>query len=76
MDEITAPQHSTNPLQMRLAPHNQQASASEILLAKYMIAIAVNIPQLKLYTCVYQDLQAWVKQSKYLIFLISYCLGL
>jgi kinetochore protein Spc7/SPC105 len=64
MDEITAPRRSTHPSQMRPAPRNRRASAGEIPLAEYVIAIAVNIPQLKLYTRVSQDLQAWVEQSK------------
>jgi kinetochore protein Spc7/SPC105 len=67
MDEITAPRRSIHPSQ--LGPNSRARRAStgetpEIPLAEYATAIAVDVPQLKLYTRVAKDLQAWIAQSK------------
>ena len=64
MDEITAPLRSTHPSQMKRPPQNRRISAGEIPLAEYIIASGVDLPRLKLFTRVSQDLQNWVDESK------------
>jgi kinetochore protein Spc7/SPC105 len=68
MDEIAAPRRSVHPSQLRQSSRVQRSSSREvpekIPMAEYVTATMVNIPQLKLYTRVAKDLQAWIEQSK------------
>ncbi|KAI6022339.1 Spc7 kinetochore protein-domain-containing protein [Pisolithus microcarpus] len=59
MDEIAAPRRqSIHPSVLR-----RRASAEgQIPLAEYMVAMAVDVPQLELYTYVSKDLQAWIER--------------
>ncbi|PFH50764.1 hypothetical protein AMATHDRAFT_3619 [Amanita thiersii Skay4041] len=61
MDEITAPRRSIHPSQN---PMRQAREANEITLAEYFVAMAVDIPQLELFTRVSRDLEAWMEQSR------------
>lgn len=61
MDEIAAPRRSIHPgqqLSRRSRPVN------EIGLSEYAIAMAIDLPQLDLYTKVSSDLNAWMEKSK------------
>lgn len=42
----------------------QPRNASEISFADYAIALAIDVPQLALYSRVSSDLQAWMQQSR------------
>src|ERR1700722_1301841 len=67
MDDITVPRQSVHPSQLRPNSRTRRRSseqAPEIPLAEYVTAMAVDFPQLKLYTRVSKDLQAWIAQSK------------
>ena len=67
MDDITVPRQSVHPSQLRPNSRTRRRSseqAPEIPLAEYVTAMAVEVPQLKLYTRVSKDLQAWIAQSK------------
>jgi len=60
MDEITAPRRSIYPTQLLRQPRNP----SEIPLSEYVVATAIDIPQLDLYTRISTDLEAWMEKSK------------
>jgi kinetochore protein Spc7/SPC105 len=68
MDEIAAPRRSVHPSQLRQSSRARRSSSGgvpeNIPMAEYVTATMVNIPQLKLYTRVAKDLQAWIEQSK------------
>jgi hypothetical protein len=67
MDEITAPRRSTvHPSALRTRRHSSPSSSTEsnIPLAEYVTAMAVDVPQLELYTYVSKDLEAWIERSK------------
>jgi len=60
MDEIAAPRRSiAYPSALRPA---RRTSNEAIPLAEYVVAMAVNVPQLELYTHVSKDLQAWIER--------------
>lgn len=61
MDELTAPRRSMHPSHQ---PPRQARGSEDIPLAEYVTAMAIDIPQLGLYTRVSKDLQAWMEQSK------------
>lgn len=61
MDEITAPRRSIHPSQQ---PIRQPRNASEIPLAEYVTAMAIDIPQLVLYSRVSKDLEGWMAKRK------------
>ncbi|KIO03265.1 hypothetical protein M404DRAFT_146048 [Pisolithus tinctorius Marx 270] len=61
MDEITAPRRqSIHPSTLR--PSRRASVDGQIPLAEYMVAMAVDVPQLELYTHVSKDLQAWIER--------------
>ncbi|KAG1757257.1 Spc7 kinetochore protein-domain-containing protein [Suillus lakei] len=63
MDEIAAPRRSTlHPSALR--PSRRQSTESEIPLSEYVVAMAVDVPQLELYTHVSKDLQVWIERIK------------
>lgn len=63
MDEIAAPRRSTvHPSALR--PSRRQSTESEIPLSEYVVAMAVGVPQLELYTHVSKDLQLWIERIK------------
>ena len=67
MDEITAPRRSTiHRSALRPRRHSSPSSMSEtdIVLAEYVAAMSVDVPQLELYTYVSRDLEAWIERSK------------
>ncbi|KAI5997489.1 Spc7 kinetochore protein-domain-containing protein [Pisolithus albus] len=60
MDEIAAPRRqSIHPSVLR--PSRRASVEGQIPLAEYMVAMAVDVPQLELYTYVSKDLQAWIE---------------
>lgn len=61
MDELTAPRRSTHPSQQ---PTRQARNSSDIPLSEYVTAMAIDIPQLVLYSRVSKDLEAWMEKSK------------
>jgi len=61
MDELTAPRRSTHPSQQLT---RQARNPSDILLSEYVTAMAIDIPQLVLYSRVSKDLEAWMEKSK------------
>ncbi|KIJ68713.1 hypothetical protein HYDPIDRAFT_24966 [Hydnomerulius pinastri MD-312] len=63
MDEIAAPRRSTvHPSALR--PSRRASTEAQIPLAEYVVAMAVDVPQLELYTHVSKDLQAWIERIK------------
>ncbi|KIJ21478.1 hypothetical protein PAXINDRAFT_159567 [Paxillus involutus ATCC 200175] len=63
MDEIAAPRRSTiHPSALR--PSRRASTEGDIPLAEYVVAMAVDVPQLELYTHVSKDLQAWIERIK------------
>ncbi|KAI6022360.1 hypothetical protein PISMIDRAFT_16255 [Pisolithus microcarpus 441] len=61
MDEIAAPhQQSIHPSVLR--PSRRASVEGQIPLAEYMVVMAVNVPQLELYTHISKDLQAWIER--------------
>ncbi len=62
MDELTAPRRSTHP--SHLHPTRQAREEEDITLAEYFTAMAIDVPQLELYTRVARDLEAWMEQSR------------
>ncbi|EAU93226.1 hypothetical protein CC1G_10294 [Coprinopsis cinerea okayama7 len=61
MDEIAAPRRSIHPgQQLSRRPRPKE----DIGLAEYAVAMAIDIPQLELYTRVSRDLEAWMEKSK------------
>ncbi|KAK0456192.1 Spc7 kinetochore protein-domain-containing protein [Armillaria borealis] len=61
MDDLTAPRRSMHPSQLA---SRQPRNPADIRQAEYTIAVAIDIPQLLLYSRVSSDLQAWMQQSK------------
>ena len=63
MDEIAAPRRSiVHPSALR--PSRRASTEAQIPLSEYVIAMAVNVPQLELYNHVSKDLQTWVERIK------------
>ncbi|KAI6029027.1 Spc7 kinetochore protein-domain-containing protein [Pisolithus marmoratus] len=61
MDEIAAPRRqSIHPSALR--PSRRASVDEQIPLAEYIVAMAVDVPQLELYTHVSKDLQAWIER--------------
>ncbi|OAX44921.1 hypothetical protein K503DRAFT_788592 [Rhizopogon vinicolor AM-OR11-026] len=63
MDEIAAPRRSMVH-SSALRPSRRQSTESEIPLSEYVVAMAVDVPQLELYTHVSKDLQVWIERIK------------
>jgi hypothetical protein len=63
MDEIAAPRRSIVH-SSALRPSRRQSAESEIPLSEYVVAMAVDVPQLELYTHVSKDLQVWIERIK------------
>ena len=63
MDEIAAPRRSTVH-SSTLRPSRRQSTESEIPLSEYVVAMAIDVPQLELYTHVSKDLQVWIERIK------------
>ncbi|KAF8168234.1 Spc7 kinetochore protein-domain-containing protein [Crassisporium funariophilum] len=61
MDELTAPRRSIHPSQQ---PMRQPRNPADIPLAEYVTAMAIDMPQLVLYSRVSKDLEAWMAKSK------------
>lgn len=61
MDELAAPRRSIHPGQ---APIRQPRNPADIPLSEYVTAMAIDIPQLDLYSRVAKDLEAWMAKSK------------
>ncbi|CAA7258736.1 unnamed protein product [Cyclocybe aegerita] len=61
MDELTAPRRSIHPSQQ---PTRQPRSPTDIPLAEYVTAMAIDIPQLDLYSRVSRDLEGWMCKSR------------
>ncbi|KAJ2928832.1 hypothetical protein H1R20_g8128, partial [Candolleomyces eurysporus] len=61
MDELTAPRRSIHPSQN---PTRQPREPQDIPSSEYVVAMAIDIPQLELYTRVSRDLEAWMEKSK------------
>jgi len=61
MDELTAPRPSIHPSQQ---PIWQPRNPSEIPLAEYVTAMAIDIPQLVLYSRVSKDLEGWMAKHE------------
>ena len=61
MDELNAPRRSIHPSQQHI---RQIRNPSEIPLADYVIAMAIDIPQLVLYSRVSRDLEGWIAKRK------------
>ena len=61
MDELTAPRRSIHPSQQ---PLRQPRNPADIALAEYVTAMAIDVPQLELYSRVSTDLQEWIAKSK------------
>ena len=63
MDDIAAPRRSiVHPSVLR--PSRRASTEAQIPLAEYVVAMAVNVPQLELYSHVSKDLQSWVERIK------------
>lgn len=61
MDDIAAPRRSVvHPSVLR--PSRRASTEAQIPLAEYAVAMAVNVPQLELYSHVSKDLQTWVER--------------
>lgn len=58
MDEIIAPRRQS------LARPTRLSSDAEADLAAYVVAMAIDVPQLELYTYVARDLEAWIVRSR------------
>ena len=61
MDEIAAPRRSIA-YPSALRPSRQTSNEAQIPLAEYLVAMAIDVPQLELYTHVSKDLQAWIER--------------
>ena len=63
MDDIAAPRRSiVYPSALR--PSRRASIEAQIPLAEYVVAMAINVPQLELYNHVSKDLQTWVERIK------------
>ena len=61
MDEIAAPRRSiAYPFALR--PSRRTSNEAQIPLAEYIVAMAIDVPQLELYTHVSKDLHAWIER--------------
>ncbi|KZP12027.1 hypothetical protein FIBSPDRAFT_755571 [Athelia psychrophila] len=58
MDEIVAPRRQS------MAHPARPSSDTEADLAAYVVAMAIDVPQLELYTYVARDLEAWIVRSR------------
>jgi kinetochore protein Spc7/SPC105 len=63
LDELSAPRRSTI-LPSQLQSAQRRASLAETTLADYVVAMAIDAPQLELYSHVAADLQRWIEHSK------------
>jgi kinetochore protein Spc7/SPC105 len=61
MDELAAPRRSLHP---GIQPIPQSRNVSDIPLAEFVTAMAIDVPQLDLYSRVSRDLEAWIEKSK------------
>lgn len=61
MDELAAPRRSLHP---GMQPIPQSRHTSNIPLAEFVMAMAIDVPQLDLYSRVSRDLEAWIEKSK------------
>ena len=61
MDELAAPRRSLHP---GMQPIPQSRNVSDIPLADFVTAMAIDVPQLDLYSRVSRDLEAWIEKSK------------
>ena len=61
MDELTAPRRSLHPGSQ---PFRQARNVADIPLAEFVTAMAIDVPQLDLYSRVSRDLEAWMEKSK------------
>jgi hypothetical protein len=65
LDELSAPRRSTIlPSQLQSAQRRASLPTKEATLADYAIAMAVDAPQLELYSHVAADLERWIEHSK------------
>lgn len=61
LDEITAPRRATAYLSSLGMP-GRSSTDGQIPLAEYVVAMALDVPQLELYTHISKDLQAWIER--------------
>ena len=69
MEEITAPRRSmVHPSQLRPSRRRSNASQTnetdDVPLAEFVNALAVDLPQLELYSTIASELGAWIEESK------------
>jgi kinetochore protein Spc7/SPC105 len=65
LDELSAPRRSTIlPSQLQSAQRRASLQTAETTLADYVVAMAIDAPQLELYSHVAADLQRWIEHSK------------
>jgi len=65
LDELSAPRRSTIlPSQLQSAQRRASLQTPETTLADYVVAMAIDAPQLELYSHVAADLQRWIEHSK------------
>lgn len=71
MDEITAPRrsmihpgHLGQPNRRRSLTSSHSEEAESIPLSEFLVAMAVDVPQLELYSDLSGQLSAWVEESK------------
>jgi hypothetical protein len=65
LDELSAPRRSTIlPSQLQSAQRRGSLQTAETTLADYVVAMAIDAPQLELYSHVAADLQRWIEHSK------------
>jgi kinetochore protein Spc7/SPC105 len=65
LDELSAPRRSTIlPSQLQSAQRRASLQTVETTLADYVVAMAIDAPQLELYSHVAADLQRWIEHSK------------
>ncbi|KAI0308028.1 Spc7 kinetochore protein-domain-containing protein [Multifurca ochricompacta] len=65
LDELSAPRRSTIlPSQLQSAQRRASLQTNDITLADYVVAMAIDAPQLELYSHVAADLQRWIEHSR------------
>jgi kinetochore protein Spc7/SPC105 len=65
LDELSAPRRSTIlPSQLQSSQRRTSLQTTETTLADYVVAMAIDAPQLELYSHVAADLQRWIEHSK------------
>jgi len=64
MDELSAPRRSTILPSELSAQRRASAQITKSPLADYVVAMAVDAPQLELYSHVAADLQSWIENSR------------